>query len=72
MSRLERLATLLLTEQSLLLIYLATPELHIQVLWGVKYLAPSFIGTTPEDGKVLAFAQDFRIVNLPTTGLVKQ
>ena len=67
MLQLERLASLLLTERSLLLIYLATPELHTQVLWGVKYLAPSFIGPTPEYGEVLSFAQNVHIGKLPMT-----
>ena len=41
-SWLERIATLLLMEQNLLLICLATQEMHIQVLWEVQYVTPSF------------------------------
>ena len=37
------------------------------MIWGTQYVNPYFARTTPEDGKVLAFARDVRLVNLPAT-----
>ena len=44
-----------LSERPLLLICLATPKPHIQVLWVVQYVTPYFVHDIPEDGTVLAF-----------------
>ena len=65
--RLEIIATLPLTDQTLLLIFLEIPEPHIPVLWGVQYVTPSFSQATPEDGTVLAFSRDSRLGILPAT-----
>ena len=65
--RLEIIATLPLTDQTLLLIFLEIPEPHIPVLWGIQYVIPSFSQATPEDGTVLAFSRDARLGILPAT-----
>ena len=71
-SRLERLATLPLTERPLLLVCLSTPDSHIRVLWGMHYMIPSFTCATPEDGAVLVFPRNDRLRILPTTVEVQE
>ena len=46
-SRLERLETLPLDEQPLLLVCMDNPEPHIRILWRVHYVTPYFNHTTP-------------------------
>ena len=60
-SRLKLLASLPLGERSPLVVCLNSPEPHIQVLWGTRFVTPSFAQPTPEDGKVLVFARDIQL-----------
>ena len=39
------------------MVYLEAPELHIRMIWGTQFMTLSFAQPTPEDGKVLYFAQ---------------
>ena len=66
-SQIERIMTMPLTERPLLLICLMSLEPRIRVLWGVQYFTPYFERDNPEDGEMLAFAQDIHIRMLPTT-----
>ena len=66
-TRLDMIVTLLLGERPPLLVCLDSPEPHIRVLWGTQFFTPSFARPTPEDGKVLAFARDIWLGQLPGT-----
>ena len=37
------------------------------VLWGIQYVTPSFLRGVPEQGEILAFTQDIRQGNIPST-----
>ena len=50
-----------------LIVYIETPEPHIQVLWGVQYVMPYLICPTPKDDKLLAFSRYIRFRKLPDT-----
>ena len=59
-SRLKRLEILPQAESPPLVIYVETLYPHTRVLWGLKYLMPSFTWNTPKHGKVLEFYRDVR------------
>ena len=70
-SLMERLVTLQLTKQPLLLICLAKPESHTKIHWGAQYVTPSFTCATPEDGTFLVFARDVCLGHHPKIVEVK-
>ena len=59
--------TLTLSYTPPLVIYIDTPTPHIRVIWGAHYVTPSSVLPTPEYGKVLAFARDIHLIQIPTT-----
>ena len=54
------------------MVCLKYPELHIRVIWGNKFVTPSFVRPTPEDEKVLTFVREFRLNQLPATVVILQ
>ena len=65
--RIQRLATLPLEERPLLVVCVDTLNLHIRVLWGAKYVIPSFIQITPKYSKFLVFPWDVSQGQVPNT-----
>ena len=41
------------------------------MLWRTQFVTPSFAQPTPEDGKVLAFARDIQLGQLPATVVIR-
>ena len=70
-SRLDWISTLLLTDNPLLLIFLAKPEPKIRILCGAQYGTPLFAHATPEDDTVLTLARYVRLDYIPTTVEIK-
>ena len=54
------------------MVCLKSPELHIRVIWGNKFVTPSFVRPTPEDEKVLTFVRDIWLNKLPATVVILQ
>ena len=64
-NRLDRIVTLPLGERCL-----DYPEPHIRVLWGTQFVTPPFTRPTSEDRKVLKFARDIQLVQLPASDVI--
>ena len=64
-ARLELLATLPLEERPPWMVPLKELEPHIQVLWGLQYVTPSYASANTEDGRLIAFVRDTRGGHLP-------
>ena len=65
--RLERLATLPLSEKPPIVVCLEAPDTNICMLWGAQFVTLSFAQPTPEDRNVLSFARDIPLGLLPAT-----
>ena len=69
--RMERPTNFPLGERPLLVVCLEAPEPHIRVIWGAQFVTPSIAQPKTEDGNILAFDRDIRLVLLPATVAVK-
>ena len=69
-TRLERIVTFPLGERPAVLVCLESPEPHIRMLLVTQFVTPSFTRPTSEDRKVLKFARDIQLVQLPASDVI--
>ena len=65
--RLESILTFIVGERPLVMVCLESQDPYTRLLWGTKFVTPSFARPNPEDRKVLAFTRDIWLGQIPSS-----